>query len=540
MAMTDIWNLLQPNLPVFITDVDTKHYCEFLQELQIGSFKTSKAVIVPNGTGTLCTADILYDHHEEIFMAAFRNLAKSHFVHPNFRHLRDFWISLGLKVRAASGQMSWEDYGACVSAINLRQKATFQDLAFLEDAGVIAAYLEWDRPCLREWPQHLWTQISSVRMFSVEANVSGQPAYRQRRMHELAVEEPLRSVWEVAEEAHRAIVWSQSTFLARPPAPFVFARLPNGGSPNVGQVLKHIKYLISICSQVDTSEFPRYLKDIKDSYTYLQDNAGPTKAIPNIKDEAIWLNVDITEAEAITFTEFASALVPAKLLCLNSPVDPEPIKVARKFLVPYELLLKTLGCPIVVERRIEFPNNTHDTADPFAIAMTNMLQLRDQGQLVDIVFKAEGKTKAAHKICLAAVSEYCRIQFSGGWGWMAERGATIEMEDMSFLTLSRMIDFAYTGQVLWPQLKDSSDRNQIADNIDELLDLLDGANRWFMVKLHTITEKFILTNYQTYVRVDNVKDVLVRAKEARAKQLIKECNGFIQDNAEFLHILENS
>ena len=536
----DIWKLLQPALPDAIKDSDTGLYYDFISELKDIWFMPTTSTIVPDGDGKLRKADSLYDHEEDIFKAAFRNSERSNFVHPKFRSLRQYWIGLGIKIRAASRQMSWHDYSACVSAIDRRQKGDSQDLALLEDAGIVSSYLEWDHPFLREWPQDSWTQIRSVRMFHVQSESSEQRAYRRSRTRELAVERPLRSIQEVAEEKYRAIVWSQSTFLARPPAPFLFTKLLNGGSPSVLQVVKHVKYLISICSQIDHSEFPRYLKDIKDSYSYLQDNPGSTKIIPNIKDEPIWLNVDTTEAEVITVMEFRSALVPATLLCLNSPVDPEPIRVARKFLVPYELLLKELGCPIVVERKIQVPNDFHDTTDPFAVFMTNMLQLRDQGQLVDVVFEAEGQTKAAHKICLAAVSEYCKTQFSGNWGRLAERGATIKMEDMPFKTLSHMIDFAYTGRVVWPQLKDFDYHNQIADNMDELLDLLDGANRWFMLRLHTMTEKFILTNYTTYVRVDNVKDVLARAIDARAKQLVEECNMFIQDNAGFLHILENS
>ena len=112
--------------------------------------------------------------------------------------------------------------------------------------------------------------------------------------------------------------------------------------------------------------------------------------------------------------------------------------------------------------------------------MLAMRDLRDQDLLVDVVFEAEGKTQRAHRVVLAAVSEYCRAQFAGPWGENLQNKATVKLEHFNFLTLSQMVDFAYTEQIAWPELGDSSDNAAIEANLGVLLDLLDGTNMWLL------------------------------------------------------------
>jgi hypothetical protein len=165
-------------------------------------------------------------------------------------------------------------------------------------------------------------------------------------------------------------------------------------------------------------------------------------------------------------------------------------------------------------------------------SMTKIIKLRDEGQLTDVTFKAEGIEKSAHKIFLVAVSEYCEAKFSGAWGRLSERGETVLVEDITSNTLSTMIDFAYTGEYIGPQLKDPNNNDEIADVLDELLDLLDGSNMWLLTRLHTKVEDFLLEagNSKDYVRVDNVVDVRECADHARALRLRKHCEDFIEAN----------
>ena len=176
--------------------------------------------------------------------------------------------------------------------------------------------------------------------------------------------------------------------------------------------------------------------------------------------------------------------------------------------------------------------------------ISRIKELRDQRQLTDVIFKVNGAEKPAHKIFLAAVSRFCEAQFLGEWGRLLERGATIELEDITFSTLSTMVDFAYTGEFVGPQLKDPKDSNEIADALDELLDLLDGTDMWLLKRLHDLTQDFLTSPpySATFVRVDNVEAVLERCENANAARLVKHCQDFlaIPSNREFAVALRSA
>lgn len=101
------------------------------------------------------------------------------------------------------------------------------------------------------------------------------------------------------------------------------------------------------------------------------------------------------------------------------------MRVARKFLVPYERLLRVLGCKSIVQPPAAASVlSSTSTSYPMSEAMSKIRQLRDEGQLIDIIFKAEGTEKHAHKIFLVAVSDYCKAKFSGEWGRLSEQEKT--------------------------------------------------------------------------------------------------------------------
>ena len=201
-----------------------------------------------------------------------------------------------------------------------------------------------------------------------------------------------------------------------------------------------------------------------------------------------------------------------------------------------------LGCKTVKQPTLTAPGQSADTRElSLAAAMTEMRELRDQHQLTDVVLEAEGNKYPAHKIVLAAVSKYCKVQFAGEWGRLLQHQATIHLEGLRATTLCQMIDFAYTGSFEWPQLQDPDNNAQIADNLDELLDLLDGTNMWMLDRLHSMTQDFLTSQSWSaiYIRVDNMTAVKDRAQEARAERLLKHCKDFEITNLDFVEALEN-
>lgn len=221
----------------------------------------------------------------------------------------------------------------------------------------------------------------------------------------------------------------------------------------------------------------------------------------------------------------------------DTSADFKSIRVARKFLVPYEKLLRALGCQSVVQPNSSV-SSTADTQFPMAKSMLAIRDFRDQSQLTDVILEVDGQEKSAHKLLLAAVSSKWRSQFTRD-KWKQE--AIVNISDISFGTLSQMVDFAYSGLFPEPQLKDSNGNREVADILDGLLALLDGTNKYLMDGLHEKVEDFLLSpaHSQIYVRVDNVEEVMVEARHARAFRLAKHCEIFIAANAEFVRAFKD-
>lgn len=55
-----------------------------------------------------------------------------------------------------------------------------------------------------------------------------------------------------------------------------------------------------------------------------------------------------------------------------------------------------------------------------------------------------------------------------------------------------MVDFAYIGEIEWPPLRDQIDNDEIAQQLDDMLDLLQATDMWALDRLHEIVEDHIL------------------------------------------------
>lgn len=494
MKVDHVWNHIKGDFPRTLDGWGSKSYQKF-----IGYIFSHRVLpptkVAPNGNGVFCMPNSLYDHNDPIFTAAFRKQQKTKFLHADLRlaTLRSSWVSLGLRVRRNGENIDSVDFLQCALAIQARNPK-IEKSAFDQDAETVAKCLIWDSSSFRNWSNDTWGKLSKVEIFQVADNIHANFGYRQTRMQELAEAKSHRSLEELGRHKDERIIWSQMPFSKNEPVPFVFESLPNKGFIPVEIVLNHLKHLVNIREKVDPADMPEYLKDFQASYAYLQEKFEATRLIKDIQKEKIWVNVDTTEVEKITFDDLDSTLTSASLLCMNCPTDPLPSKVARKFLVPYEKLLKSLGCPSVTQPPRAKASPAPSTL-PMDTAMAEIRNLRDQQEFIDIIFEAEGERKPAHKIFMAAVSQYCRAQFMGEWGrQLQQQQKIIRLHDIRYKTLSEMVDFAYTGTVDWPPLADQTDTDEVASRLDDLLDLLQATDMWFLDRLHQIAEDYIIEN----------------------------------------------
>ncbi len=487
LSIGEVWNHVIANYPTSLISVKPADYREFVRF--IFEHDISPTInIAPDGNGKLCEASSLYDHEDAIFSAAFREQRLTKFLHPDLQELRPIWISIGLRTRTAFGIMKPEACLDCALAI-VERKGNKSSPEFQQDAGKIANYLITHH----DWPETVRTRLSRVEIFRVREDVSGQKDFRQDRMRAVAAERSHCSIREVGRHCDERIVWSQVPFLHNPLSDQILIdNLPDKGTPCAEMVFFHLQYLVNILDDVNQVEVSDYLRDLQATYAYLQQELRTAVLIPGIQEEEVWVNLDTTDLEKVTILDIRFALTKARLLCMNSPVDPLPIRIARKFLIPYEKLLQALGCYSVIEPRKPKRASTESDLIPMHHALTRIRDFRDQHQFVDVIFEAEGRQKPAHKIFMVAVSEYCKGQFSGLWGKLLGTPAKIQIDDMRYETLSRMVDFAYSGEVDWPPLPGCTENEEIAAQLDEFLDLLQGANRWLLTRLKEITEDYII------------------------------------------------
>ena len=493
MEIRDIWQYVEDGFPSSIHTVNPDDYCNLLRKISGAELQIS-AKIAANGHGIFCHPNTLYDYDDEIFRAAFRLKEAQYFLHTYLRgrDLMKFWKSKGLRTRPAAGEFDGTDFLLCATEIQHRI-GDITNPQNASDAAMVAEYLRWDRASLHSWTDDVWSKISEVRMFAIAYDVFTQLAYRRPRLQELAEKHSFCSLQELGKEANRRIIWSQKPFAKIMPVPFAFSRIPGRGDPTAMNVFDHLTYLIGIHKDVSTIEVPEYLRDVQASYTYLQDHAEETKKIPNIRLAEIWINLDTSDVSKIKVDDISLALSPARLLCMNCPSDPLPLKVVRRFLIPYEHLLAILGCRSVIQPPKGPKRNMENIGLPMVSAMKQIQKFRQEGAFVDVIFQAEGRSKPAHKIFMAAVSEYCRVQFTGEWGQLLpDKTVVIELEDIKFKHLSQMVDFAYTGEVEFRPVTDRANNDEIAERLDDLLDLLRSTDRWILEYLHQLTEDHII------------------------------------------------
>lgn len=496
MSLKSVWDHVAENYPKALpSTVSLDKYREFIQFIAKHDLSPCESIAI-DGNKKMCQPSSLYDHQDVVFSAAFRKQKSTRFLHTVLQlpGLYAFWQRLHL--RRSQVNVDSLTLISCARAISTRMSDNpSQEL--LRDASIVADYL-----FTQSWPEEVRFEILSLKIFPVREDVSRQKAFRRERMRALAALQSHYSLEDVGRQCDERILWSQVPFLRNPAGDVVLKKqLPNDGVPPAEMVFRHLEYLVNIRNEVSLADVVEYLKDIQASYAYLQDEAASTKRIPGVRDAAVWANLDISEIDRITMQHFGNSLTPAKLLCMNCPADPLPIKVARKFLVPYEQLLRSLGCPTVWQpKENKMPSSTTQSDDllvPMAPAMAKIRRFRDQYQFVDVIFEAEGQWKPAHRIFMVAVSDYCKAQFAGAWGRLLEPQPKIQLQGMTFKALSQMVDYAYTGEVELP-MHEPRDNEELATQLDECLELLEGANRWLIDRVHTLVEEHVLNRAHRY------------------------------------------
>ncbi|KAI9806896.1 MAG: hypothetical protein M1833_002554 [Piccolia ochrophora] len=491
---------------------------------------------IPDGTGALRTACSLFEHSDPLFIAAFRVESNVRFPHHSVRHHQDLLLRLGMR-RRQHGNLQWEDYIECASAIQQRYADRMSDVdeELLRDATVVFDRIRGDSAHLKTWPKSCWERIFKIgNAPTLSSNtIAENSSYRHGRMQQIAGRTPLRSIESSTPKKYLSISWSSSAYVEHEPPEHVVSLLPRAGAPLPSKVYKHLTYLMGIREFVAGNELVAFLKEIRDCYDFLQQHM-PGETYFTTKQDRVWVNLESTELEYVSMSDFEASITSVDLLCLKSAVDPLPAKAVRPFLVPYEKLLKAFGCKSIQRRKI---NTTLLARERQPSVMTEIHRFRSEGKLVDVTFKAQDQLIRAHRVVLAASWGYCATLFTGSqWKESLKPSEPIELDDLTAQTVETMVEYAYSGSYVWPKVSTSDDNDSIADDLDELLDLLRGTDRMQIVAFHGEVEAHLIENAEIYIRPDNVKEVQKLADQAQARSLKNHCDGFIEDNKDIVEV----
>lgn len=482
-----------------------------------------------NGRRHFVTASTLYDHTEQVFVAAFRCESEERFLLPDLQSCGyELWCQLKLHKRDAHHGLSPDDYLACLDAIDrrVRKQSHVNDPHLMDDANHVLGYLRYFSPGLQRFTKTHCTSLASYQIFPVCKSFQNQPSYRRRIMEVMIRTQNFTSLSSGLHQNNLRISWSQKPLINNAISPeFLDILSIDTDVPNC--VIPHLRCLRDIVDEVPFAEADDYLTDIRSVYQYLQgftQQPMSVRSLEVLKSEKVWFNVDWENDEHVWTSGMKQYWTSLDRLCLRMPYDSSSVKYVRSSLLTFEKLLRSSGCLAVeIPSSVSYPTIANTT--PLS---ESLLSLWDEGVLVDVKFQCSDNIIIdAHKVVLATKSEYFRRQFSEKWDPRTDE--PVKLEDVSGATLGMILDYVYQRKTTCVQGTLTTE-DEIADSLDEVLALLKASGRFLIRDLFEKTEKSILDRSSLFIRVDNVRSILSLADEIDAKHLKSYCQEYLKKN----------
>ncbi|KAL2067567.1 hypothetical protein VTL71DRAFT_1992 [Oculimacula yallundae] len=482
-----------------------------------------------DGNMNLKIASQLFDHENATFKAAFVLEDKTHFLHPEIRRFRAFWLKCGLR-HDVQNLIEPSHYLDCILAMANRTKGDrTQDPTFNRDMQVVLAPLTALNHSLGKFTPTDWQFVANQNVFQSRTVFDGESEYQRHSMTIVSQGKPSQTLSELISKEYTPICWSQVPFAIHEPSPYVFNQLPDKGKPQARLVWRHLKNLKDVSLRLKPTQVQDFFRDLKKTYQHLQDHVDESRANFDLADNKVWLNMREWNDHTVLMEDFQTSWQSIDMLVLSSSVDSGSVQAVRPGLMVYEKLLRALGCKSIIYPTIEAP----PLPEGYSL-VASLRQLRKDGKLLDITYSSEGRTIEAHTVVLASVSEYCKAQFAN---WTAppiisyDRAVDPDFF-LTYRTVKLLIDYAYEEPISWEnmQVVEADDDAKISLKRDMLLDLCKGADYWMIESLLAQAEARLLAAGGRMINLDNVYDVERVAKKSGAVHFQKLCEKFINEN----------
>ena len=401
LAFPPVMNTVTPTYKSLLTEV-------------LRSQPSQRSILVPNTNGKMTLSSDLYISSNTTFTAAFA-LQTRVFLHRELRTLETQLRGWGL-----IDTLTASSFKACASAIN-------QDI---NSVGILTRALTVFRSYNTEMPPELMRDRGSrnaLQNLRFIPRRVGDIRYGSILTDRYCSLPKIVSPSETVDPKFARIVWTQRAICLEEPSSEL--RLVNSldsvWEPTAREVVRvtffaphspltypfQIEHLCILATQIapDLRYNSELIEDLKATYSWLADHENQAEEwLLDHNQDKLFFNVDNPVSE--WRWNSASELLFDEKDSLNS-------RRVREFLKNYGGLLRAAGVQKV--SHVSVPDDLLDE-DPHEKQLKEIRdrfkELREGGHLTDVTFVAEdGAEFAAHRVFLAARSEYFKTEFTHGW-----------------------------------------------------------------------------------------------------------------------------
>jgi sacsin len=277
--------------------------------------------------------------------------------------------------------------------LRLRALDRHTDPHLVHDSHTVLSPLTAPSSIIRRFDVHDWSAVSQEGVFLSRTAFNADPECRQHIMVLVAAEHPLLCLFQIISSDHVGICWSQTAFPIHQPTREVLGKVPGNGQPKIDMVWRHLGQIKDAAQHLKRHHIRDFLTDLSVTYEYLQDHVLENTGSIDLKNSAVWLNLNESDHNAVLLDDIRSSWHTIDELVLSNSFDAGPIKAVRPGLMRYEKLLRALGCSSIIYLTVTRPELHSDQT-----VSESLQRLRHGEEMTDIKFSTEGRTIHAHRL----------------------------------------------------------------------------------------------------------------------------------------------
>ncbi|KAG8947696.1 hypothetical protein FRC04_010540 [Tulasnella sp. 424] len=469
--------------------------------------------LIPDGNRVLRRPSELFDHRVALFSTAFEG-RQNLFVHPNFHHVIDSTVSLGVQ-REVTPQILLE----CIRAVDWDAQEG-QDT--IRRASWLWDYVNTAPPKLREIT---FETIRGLRFV---------PRHCQRHPSDPVFDDDARylpsvvSLDKLCVPTREAVAWTQRARFAAPPSAHLTALYPSIGEPTSADVVQHLTTLVKDVAPHHPQSSILF-SNIQSTYDWLKSNEDA--AIMELSSSAkqpLWLNIDSDLDDWTCNWRFADELV-FDLAC-----DGGGQFAVRKLLLPYRSLLVGASADVYRVASPQPPKASEIRSTHPEMVRSGWDNLRKAGKLLDVCFKVQGQEIRAHRGMLAAMIPRFEAAFTESGESIVSADNTElpayrlqEREAASAFAVQSVVDYVYTGTFSRSTCSTLEEANAALRDLLDLMEL-SSPRLWDVSQLANEAVQAVIE--LGLIRPDNYKDILARAEACDMTVLVDICRKTKEQN----------